>query len=301
MAEPGVGPPAQSAQEMEAEAETGGSMHGAPKEAALESGVDSEMRLRGLVHDVRNATGFVSQSASQLRRYVDDLLEMIGFFDELAAGLGEREQELLREFKALVPVDVATEEIPRVMDTIREGERRIVAILEQLRPPAAGGPAAQSGDSDLVLATETALGVFSSTHGALVQFTSELETSPRVACDELAVARLLDNLLLNAVKAVTEKADPGHVHVSVGPLQSEKAVELVVRDDGVGMAPEVKDRVFQPYFTTRGGQGGTGLGLAVVQQVVDGCGGQIRVESSPGQGTAFFVELPVVAAGGGGE
>jgi len=258
---------------------------------------DADLHLRGLIHDLRNATGFVTHSASQLRRYVDDLLEMCGFFDDLVDGLGEKEQELLREFKMLVPVDVAQQEIPRVMETIREGERRIAGILEELRPARLSGPSPEARECDLVTAVEAALAVFSSNHGGLVQFSSECKASPHVACDDLSVARLLDNLLLNAVKAVSEKGAGGKVDVTVQPSQTKGMVDLVIRDDGVGMAPEVRSRVFQSYFTTRERQGGTGLGLAVVQQVVDGCGGRVSVESSPGLGTVFLVEFPAVVSG----
>jgi len=267
-----------------------------PLEAGLETtGSYSDVRLRGLIHDLRNAVGFVTHSASQLGRYIDDLMDLIGFFEDLTDGLGEKEQALLQEFRALVPIDVATEEIPGVMQTIREGERRITAILEQLRPDHLGDQGGEDGNCDLVATVETALSIFSSNHGSVVEFLSELEVSPRIACDGVSVGRLLDNLLVNAVKAVTEEGEGGTVHVIVKPAPLQAGVELVVRDDGVGMTPEVLKRVFQPYFTTRRGRGGTGLGLAVVREVVDACKGEVTIESSPGQGTTFSVVFPAVA------
>ncbi|HIA27491.1 MAG TPA: HAMP domain-containing histidine kinase, partial [Planctomycetes bacterium] len=67
-------------------------------------------------------------------------------------------------------------------------------------------------------------------------------------------------------------------------------VEIVVRDDGSGMTPEVKARAFNPFFTTKTREGG--LGLALVRKVVEGAGGSIDLESEPGMGTSFRLWIP---------
>jgi two-component system sensor histidine kinase HydH len=67
-------------------------------------------------------------------------------------------------------------------------------------------------------------------------------------------------------------------------------VRVEVRDTGVGIAPQDLGRIFDPYFTTK--PSGAGLGLAIVQKIVDAHGGEIRVESTPGQGTTVTILLP---------
>jgi CheY-like chemotaxis protein len=67
---------------------------------------------------------------------------------------------------------------------------------------------------------------------------------------------------------------------------------ISVRDDGCGMAPEIRARVFEPFFTTRRAEGGTGLGLSVVHGIVQRLGGRIRLETAPGEGTRFEILLP---------
>jgi signal transduction histidine kinase len=71
----------------------------------------------------------------------------------------------------------------------------------------------------------------------------------------------------------------------------DRAVHVEVSDSGQGLTEEERSRLFTPYYTTK--QHGTGLGLAIVQSVVTDHGGRIRVESTPGRGTAFHLELPI--------
>jgi two-component system NtrC family sensor kinase len=68
-----------------------------------------------------------------------------------------------------------------------------------------------------------------------------------------------------------------------------------VRDSGSGISPEVQARMFEPFFTTKPSGQGTGLGLPICRGIIEGHSGQIRVDSRPGHGATFFVELPVTA------
>jgi signal transduction histidine kinase len=98
------------------------------------------------------------------------------------------------------------------------------------------------------------------------------------------------NLLRNAVEAMT---GGGRLALSMAPEERRgaKLVTLRIRDSGQGIAPEHLAKIFDPFFSTK--EHGTGLGLALTQQIVVEHGGSIDVESTPGQGTTFTVRLPV--------
>jgi len=74
------------------------------------------------------------------------------------------------------------------------------------------------------------------------------------------------------------------------------AVRLAVEDDGCGMSEEIRARLFEPFFTTRAAQGGTGLGLPVVRAIVQAHGGGMSVASTEGAGTRVTIDLPVAGA-----
>lgn len=123
----------------------------------------------------------------------------------------------------------------------------------------------------------------------------------QVLIDREQYGRLLLNLVLNACEAMPEG---GPIEVRLTPVKvtghpgfSGRFVLLDVVDHGVGMDEATRRRVFEPYFTTK--TQGTGLGLAVVQQVVSRVGGLARVESKPGQGTTFRLLFPRIGASSG--
>ncbi|MES2947774.1 MAG: ATP-binding protein [Pseudomonadota bacterium] len=109
------------------------------------------------------------------------------------------------------------------------------------------------------------------------------------------LGQVLLNLVQNAaVHAFAAKAD-GVLSFEANAIDHER-LRLVVRDNGCGMAPETAANVFAPFFTTKLEQGGSGVGLTYAQRLVrDTLGGSLRVESQLGQGTAFTLEIPLVA------
>jgi PAS domain S-box-containing protein len=129
---------------------------------------------------------------------------------------------------------------------------------------------------------------------------------PAVRGDAGRIHRLLMNLCVNACQAMPEGGRLGvalgavTLHETAGYLCNPAPgdfVRIEVRDTGHGMSEETKAHLFEPYFTTRGGSVGTGLGLFLVFNIVKRLGGGIRVESRERAGTAFDMLLPVVSAG----
>ena len=103
--------------------------------------------------------------------------------------------------------------------------------------------------------------------------------------DPTALEQLVLNLLINAAEALQ---DGGTTTVLV--VQEAEEVTIQIRDDGPGMAPEVRDRAFEPLFSTR--TEGTGLGLPIARRIAVAHGGGIHIESAPGSGTTVEVRLP---------
>jgi two-component system nitrogen regulation sensor histidine kinase GlnL len=124
---------------------------------------------------------------------------------------------------------------------------------------------------------------------------------PAVHGDRYQLCQVFTNLLINAFEALEGRgsiaiaAGQGSLegdHTSDAPTQIP-AVVIQVSDDGPGLPPEMVDRMFTPFFTTKAQ--GSGLGLAIIRKIVDAHDGRIDVSSAPGLGTRFTVTLPVLA------
>jgi PAS domain S-box-containing protein len=131
------------------------------------------------------------------------------------------------------------------------------------------------------------------------------ESAGAVLSNSVELHQILMNLCTNAVHAIGEHGGVLEVAVQnaeIDPAQKRDFIELEsgpyvrvsVRDTGHGMTPDVIERIFDPYFTTKAKGVGTGLGLAVVHGIVTKSGGAIEVQSRPGQGSTFHVYLPRV-------
>ena len=129
-----------------------------------------------------------------------------------------------------------------------------------------------------------------------VRLTTQYEGHPIAAVNSGQVQQVLMNLIINARQAMEQG---GNLLVTVRANQETGQGEISIRDSGCGIAPDKLRRIFEPFFTTKSadeqGQGGTGLGLSLAKDVMEGHGGRIRVDSAVGVGTTFTLKFPLVA------
>jgi PAS domain S-box-containing protein len=117
----------------------------------------------------------------------------------------------------------------------------------------------------------------------------EIEPAPEIRGARASLLQVFVNLVTNAAHALPPEG--GTITLGLSPRGD--GVVARVSDDGKGMSPEVQARIFEPFFSTKEGGRGVGLGLSIVQSIVERHGGSISVASAPGKGTTFEVVLPV--------
>jgi signal transduction histidine kinase len=122
--------------------------------------------------------------------------------------------------------------------------------------------------------------------GVIIQMELRLEATPKIAGNESGLREVLTNLIFNAVDAM-----PQGGQIRMATRAGEGRLIFEVSDSGTGMSPETLTHCFEPFFTTKG-KSGTGLGLAMVHGIVRRHEGTIEVQSEPGKGTMFTIELP---------
>jgi signal transduction histidine kinase len=110
--------------------------------------------------------------------------------------------------------------------------------------------------------------------------------------DALQIKRAIQNVIINAIQAAAERKGTGTVSVSC--TSKDFYVDVRIEDTGFGITPAQIPKIFEPYFTTKQGKSGTGLGLYITKKVVEDHNGSIKVDSTPQVGTTFTIRLPLL-------
>jgi len=211
---------------------------------------------RRIAHEIKNPLTPIQLSAERLRRRYASFLEGDGaIFDKCTSTIIKQVEEL----------------------------KNLVNEFSQF----ARLPAAEPTLNDLNEIVREALFLFKEGHKG-INFQFHRGEIPLLELDRDQIKRVLINLLDNAVAAVVEK---GEIKISTSYNPSSGVALLEVADDGCGLAPEARARIFDPYFSTK--EEGTGLGLAIVSAIVADHRGHIRVRPNEPKGTRFIIELPV--------
>ena len=116
---------------------------------------------------------------------------------------------------------------------------------------------------------------------------------PKVPVDASQMKQVFINMIKNALEAMTQG---GQLWIKTRWLLKEQQVEILFEDSGCGIHPEHLSKIFDPFFTTKGETIGTGIGLAVSAGIIKRHGGEVSVESTVGQGSRFYVRLPLEMA-----
>jgi signal transduction histidine kinase len=245
----------------------------------------------------------VGQLAQAFNRMTHELVEQRQRLlqTERVAAWRELARRLAHELKnPLFPLQITVENMQRAREShpaefdevFREGSRTLLAELANLKQiiarfsDFAKMPAPEMQPVNLnALAGET-MKLFEAQF-AQARVTARAELAPElptVAADPEQVARALRNLVLNAIDAMPEGGA-----LTVRTMPQGSGARLEISDSGKGLSQEECERLFTPYYTTK--THGTGLGLAIVQSVVSDHHGRVSVESQPGKGTTFRIDL----------
>ncbi len=200
-------------------------------------------------------------------------------------------KQVLEEMSAMKPnrlqALVSVESLFEDLDIVENSAVTILNIKEGLI-----GPARQRNDSSISLSSMITNTV---ANMGLPEGVVELDwasTMPDAHVDERQIEQVFNNLIKNAWEALAETPSP-KIIVKGRRDDNPNFVLVTIKDNGPGISKEIQEKIWVSFFTTKGGSGGTGLGLSSVMQIVNQHGGKITLESETGKGATFFVRLPV--------
>lgn len=239
--------------------------------------------VSSIAHEINNPNSFVTFNIPILREYLE---ELIGIADGYAEK--QPEFELFHMTYAEFRKDVF-----KLVDNIEHGASRISTFVSNLREFSQSNGDRQKVMLELPVVLDKVLSICRSQIKKRVKtFETDLPADlPPVFADEYSLEQVLLNLIVNAVQAADKQDSFVILRASSGRSWRDHTIIEVI-DNGCGIDQKKIERIFDPFYTTKSANEGTGLGLYVCHNLIESLGGRIEVESRPGEGSTFSVYLP---------
>jgi PAS domain S-box-containing protein len=252
-----------------------------------------EITSHSLVFDGHDARLVLITDITERQRAEEALRksEKLAAIGQLISGVAHELNNPLSSILILVETllqDVRPLEDTEALTTIRDQARRSRAIVRDLLSSARGGPVRRQMTNVADLLRRTARGLAPQVEELGGELEVSIEDSlPDLSMDPTAIAQVITNLVVNGAQAAKEGG-----RVRVRARVNSNRLEIVVEDNGPGIAPDDFSRLFEPFFTTKPPGVGTGLGLAVSRGIVEVHQGTLMAENIPGGGARFTLALP---------
>ncbi|HSR53654.1 MAG TPA: ATP-binding protein [Acidobacteriota bacterium] len=241
--------------------------------------------VAGIAHEIKNPLNFIYGNTDFLKQYVGDLKRLISQLEEVLPEGGEI-QEKVDALKEEINYKFLTEDLETLIHNFEEGAKRIHAIIGDLRT-FSRLDTDQLRSVDIREPINLALNLLRNQYRDRIRIHKDFADLPLVECDPGKISQVVMNLLVNACHAIP---DSGDIWVRTSGRNGAAVIEI--EDNGQGIDEEHLNKVFEPFFTTKPVGKGTGLGLSISYGIIQQHKGKIEVDSRPGKGTRFSVELP---------
>lgn len=252
----------------------------------------------GIAHEINNPINFVSSNIRPLRRDIDDVMEILtdyeGIKDIDSVDVFQQRINQIEKKKLDLDIDYIKTELGLLLTGMEDGARRTVEIVKGLKV------FSRVDDTDLNSVNlnegiESTLVILNYQMGTNLKLVKELGSIPSVECYGGKMNQVFMNILTNSIYAV-QKANlqdrTPTIWVTTS-LKDSDHVMISIKDNGSGMSPEVKAKIYDPFFTTKDVGEGTGLGLSIVFKIIEVHYGTIEVISEVDKGTEFIITLPI--------
>jgi signal transduction histidine kinase len=254
--------------------------------------------VAGVAHEINNPVGFIAGNLNHAAGYLKDLVEHLHLYQaqcpEGNAAIAEHSEEIDLEY--------LLEDFPKLLTSMREGTDRIKDISTSLRTFSRSDSTEKAAfdlhegiDSTILILKYRIKG---NEDRKAIEVVREYAQLPSIPCYPGQLNQVFMNILANAIDALDDCRKDGKERVNQVTIRTELmdtgTVSVRIRDNALGIPPDVQSRIFEHLFTTKPVGKGTGLGLSIARQIVEEKhNGKIRCCSELGQGTEFIIELPV--------
>ncbi len=250
----------------------------------------------GIAHEINTPMQFIGDNVQFLSEVFEDLLGAVDAYEafrESCPSAPPRASRDLEEALEDADLDYIRERAPGAFARALEGIERVSRIVAAMKT--LSHPSTEEAPEDLNRAVETALVVSQNEYKYVADAVRDLGDIPPVRCRGGDISQVLLNLVVNAAHAIAAVNARTHERgrITVRTRRAGDFVEIAVEDTGSGIPEAVRHRIFDPFFTTKEVGKGTGQGLSLAHAIVDRHRGSLTFDTRPGDGTTFYVRLPI--------
>lgn len=245
----------------------------------------------GVAHEINNPIGFINSNLVTLRKYVSRLMEMLDWYRQRSASSAELFEPAAEKEKTL-RLEMVRVDVWDLLEQSLSGTERVKKIVADLKG-VSHVDEVDGASFDLRMEIERTLSVMKAQLPADAAVECDLAETPPVAGSGALFCQALVNIIQNAVQAA-----PVGLILKLRSWCLDNKVCFSVADNGPGVPEEHRGRIFDPFFTTREVGSGTGMGLAVVYDIVKRYGGTVSVADAPDGGAEFVMEFPLSSSKG---
>lgn len=244
----------------------------------------------GIAHEINNPINFVSANVNPLRRDIQDLLDVLGKYENLNPG-GEIEKQIaeIEKYKTEIDMKYLLTEVDTLLKGIEHGAERTAEIVKGLKNFSRLDES-DIKDADVNEGISSTLALLRHTFPNNLRIETEFADLGLIECFPGKLNQVFMNILNNSIQAMAKYERNEHC-LTIRTFEENNQPVVVISDTGMGMTPEVKARVFEPFFTTKEVGEGTGLGMSIVFKIIESHHGKIEINSTPGQGTEIVLRL----------
>lgn len=255
----------------------------------------------GIAHEINTPIQFVGDNARFLQEAFEDISGLIEAYETLCATAKDNKpiEDLLKKAQELsdeIDIEYINEEIPNAITQSLEGVDRVTKIVRSMKDFSHPG-SEHKEVIDLNNAIDSTITVSRNEWKYEAELVTDFDTSlTAVPCYPGEFNQVILNMIVNASHAIKDsRGESGEMGtITIKTKLDNDYAEVQIKDSGTGMPEDVRLRIFEPFYTTKGVGKGSGQGLAIAYAVVvDKHHGTIDVESEPGQGTTFIIRLPI--------
>lgn len=247
--------------------------------------------VAGIMHEINNPINFIYGNMSHLKNYSQDLFALIDDFDKFKDDLTLEHKAEYEKMLKDIDYEFLKEDLPDLIKSCHEGTERTKNIILNLKDFSRMEESAIT-NVDLPKEIDSTLNILNNKfkHGITVKKDYH-DDVPKIEAYGGQLNQVFMNILDNAAFAVEGKEN---AEVDITIRKDAKFAYIEIQDNGKGMDEETKDKIFNPFFTTKPVGQGTGLGLSISYKVIKNHNGSIDVQSELGKGTKFTIKLPLL-------